>query len=420
MTSHKKNVHLLNVALYSMLRTALFALLFCSFTLHSLGLNPSLHWRKPLQVPLQCVEGFRVGLKPAFHSLSRCQGIVFDINYQNAEQDFEVFWTTFRDNYAFFKLKGVDWDATYKKYRPLVNSNTTQAELFEILRQMVEPLNDGHISISNKDKIIYKGRAKSVFREEFGNLATAQQLWKVSFGTLKKQGFAQIDSIGPIFQNESLFYFSKTPQVGFLRISRCFADAKGVAGGAKEEEKDRKTMLKLLDEVLSQLQNTEKLIIDLRANPGGHSGEWMASRFVSEKRLTHYKKIRQVGGYESFTDFQPFYISPNDGINYKKPIIILTNDKTASAAEDFVVSLYQQPNTITIGTNTAGMLSDIFEGKLSKKVSFSLSNQRYFSATKELLEEAGVPVKIPLTNTRKDIETQTDPLILRALEEAQR
>lgn len=28
------------------------------------------------------------------------------------EKDFEKFWTTFKENYAFFQLKGVDWDET--------------------------------------------------------------------------------------------------------------------------------------------------------------------------------------------------------------------------------------------------------------------------------------------------------------------
>ena len=45
------------------------------------------------------------------------------------EKDFETFWTTFKDNYAFFQLKGVNWDSTYNAYRPLVNRKTNEKEL---------------------------------------------------------------------------------------------------------------------------------------------------------------------------------------------------------------------------------------------------------------------------------------------------
>lgn len=48
------------------------------------------------------------------------------------EKDFETFWTTFKDNYAFFKLKGVDWDSTYIKFRPLVTKKTKEKELIAI------------------------------------------------------------------------------------------------------------------------------------------------------------------------------------------------------------------------------------------------------------------------------------------------
>ena len=65
------------------------------------------------------------------------------------EKDFEIFWTTFKDNYAFFKLKEINWDSTYIKYRPLVSRKTKEKELIAILGKMVEPLNDGHISLWN-------------------------------------------------------------------------------------------------------------------------------------------------------------------------------------------------------------------------------------------------------------------------------
>lgn len=329
------------------------------------------------------------------------------------EKNFEKFWTTFKDNYAFFQLKGVNWDETYKKYKPQVNSKTKETELVKIFGEMVEPLKDGHITISKGEEILYKVKKPSLFKQEFKGIEI--DLWKTSFETLKKNGFSEIKGIGPIVKDENLYYVSQNSELGFIRISRCFGNLESVFDDKKEVE-DTKLMLTLFDSILNSFVKTKGIIIDIRANGGGHGGEELASRFAIEKIITHYKATRLKGGYENITELKPIYITPNIGVKYTNPIVILTNDKTASSAEDFTISLYKQKNVTTIGTNTSGMLSDMFGTDLSKKISFTLSNQRYYSTEKTQLEDIGVPVKIEIKNTKSDIENKIDPLILKAIE----
>ncbi|WP_309607435.1 S41 family peptidase [Flavobacterium sp.] len=329
------------------------------------------------------------------------------------EKDFEKFWTTFKDNYAFFQLKGVNWDETYKKYKSQINSKTKETELVKIFGEMVEPLKDGHIIISKGEEILYKVKKPSLFKQEFKGIE--KDLWKTSFETLQKNGFSEIKGIGPIVKEENLYYVSRTSDIGFIRISRCFGNLESIFDDKKEIE-DTKLMLTLFDSVLSSFAKTKGIIIDIRANGGGHGGEELASRFVLEKILTHYKATRLKGGYENITELKPIYITPNIGVKYANPIVILTNDKTASSAEDFTISLYKQKNVTTIGTNTSGMLSDMFGADLSNKISFTLSNQRYYSIEKTQLEDIGVPVKVEIKNTKKDIQNKIDPVILKAIE----
>jgi carboxyl-terminal processing protease len=329
------------------------------------------------------------------------------------EKDFETFWTTFRDNYAFFKLKSVNWDSTYQKYRPLVSKKTKQNELVAIFGQMVEPLKDGHITISKGEEILYKSKKPSQFRQEFKGFE--KQFWHTVDTTLIKHTFQKPVGVGPVFKGEHLYYFSKSDQVGYIRITRCFANPESIFDDAKEIV-DIKLMLQLFDSLVYQVSNTNALIIDLRANGGGHGGLELASRFVSTKTLTHYKAVKKKGNYENFSQLEPQYISPNSKTLYLKHLVILTNDKTASSAEDFTISLYKQKNVTTIGTNTSGMLSDMFGAKLSNKISFTLSNQVYYSTEKEILEDKGVPVKFQIINTKKDIENIQDPLIIKAIE----
>ena len=329
------------------------------------------------------------------------------------EKDFEKFWTTFKDNYAFFKLKGVNWDSTYIKYRPLVTKKTNQKELVSIFGQMVEPLKDGHITISKGEEILYKVKKPSYFRQEFKGIE--QEFWQNVNKTLKDNQFSELKGIGPIFKDENLYYISQSVEIGYIRITRCFANPESIFDD-KKEINDTKLMLTLFDSLLTALANKKALIIDIRANGGGHGGIELASRFVKEKRLTHYKAIRQKGGYENFTQLEPNYIEPNIGVQFLSPVIILTNDKTASSAEDFTISLYQQSNITTIGTNTSGMLSDMFGTDLSSKISFTLSNQCYYSTDKKILEDIGVPVKIEVKNTKLDITNGIDQVIIKTLE----
>ena len=332
------------------------------------------------------------------------------------EKDFETFWTTFKNNYAFFQLKGINWDSSYKKFSVLVNKKTNQKELINILGQMVEPLKDGHITISKGEEILYKAKKPSYFKQEFKGIEPA--FWQTVYTTLKNNNFSPVVGIGPVFRDENLYYVSKSLTVGYIRITRCFANPESIFDDNKEIG-DTKLMLTLFDSIITTLANTKSIIIDIRANGGGHGGIELASRFTNEKIMTHYKAIRTKGNYESFTKLEPNYLTPNNGIKYLNPIIILTNDKTASSAEDFTISLYQLPSVTTIGTNTSGMLSDMFSGNISNKISFTLSNQRYYSTDYKLLEDLGVPVKIEVKNCKQDIENEIDPVIIKAIKKTE-
>lgn len=329
------------------------------------------------------------------------------------EKDFETFWTTFKDNYAFFELKGINWEDTYSKFRPLVTKKTKEKELIAVFEQMVAPLKDGHITISKGEEILYKVKKPSAFREEFKGVEN--KLWETSFLTLENNGFSKVTGIGPVFKDVPLYSAAKNASVGYIRISRCFANPESLFDDQKEKE-DVELMLTLFDSILKSFSETKAIIIDMRANGGGHGGDLLASRFASEKRITHYRSVKQKGSYQNFSTPEPIYIVPNNGVQYLNPVVILTNDKTASSAEDFTISLYQQSNIQTIGTNTSGMLSDMFGADLSNKISFTLSNQSYYSTDHKLLEDIGVPVKIEVKNTRQDIENKSDPVITKALE----
>ena len=334
------------------------------------------------------------------------------------EQLFEKFWQEFDENYALFDVKGVDWQQTYTTYRNQVNAKTSDQELIAVFKQMLDPLKDGHINIFQKDKRLYKGESKNnSFRTEFQGVE--KEFWMNVNALLQQQGFGAPQPKGALVDGSFTkavppMYVSRNNEIGYIRFTRFFNQLKGVMGSDKDELADQNELAKLVDETLSEYSTCKSLIIDLRDNGGGHSGYELAGRFISDSALVNYKSIRSNG---KFSPLKEYWVKPFSSVRFIKPIVILTSDRTASAAEDFTLSLSKFPNVTIIGTATKGMFSDTYSFELPNKMETSLSNQLYYDTKKIILEDRGVAPTVEMRNTRKDIEAKTDAVLMRAFEE---
>lgn len=144
---------------------------------------------------------------------------------------------------------------------------------------------------------------------------------------------------------------------------------------------------------LSELQNAKKIILDIRDNGGG-SGKTalnVAKYFVQNDTIYGAKNYsreiipteRAIGSFLSAQDtisgksqwgiskeeatnlykaylgskFHAFDYKPtvvHTAIKFSVPIVVLTNNNTASAAEDFLIYLYNEKNIARIGDYTNG------------------------------------------------------------------
>lgn len=333
------------------------------------------------------------------------------------EQDFEAFWKAFRDNYAFFPQKRVDWDATYRAYRGRVTAQTTDAQLTAVLKAMVEPLHDGHITLMRGDETLYKGEsARATFKKTFRPVLP--EFWRVAYQQLQAAGFAPVKASGPDFKGTRLLYTTRTKTVGYLHLTRCFAELKGVVGTEAQEKQDQQLLQKLVAQAVARLADCQTLIIDVRDNGGGHSGYELAGRFSDQRLLANYKATRQPDSYDSFTAPTPYYLTPAPGPRYTRPLVLLTSDQTASAAEDFTLALTRRAHVTQVGAATKGMLSDMLNVALPGGLQVTLSNQRYTSPEGQVLEDVGVQPAVPVEHTLADLQQQQDPVLRKALEVA--
>ncbi|HEU4470857.1 MAG TPA: S41 family peptidase [Flavisolibacter sp.] len=333
---------------------------------------------------------------------------VKDTNLSLPERSFEVFWQTFEDNYAFFSLRKIDWQAAYRDWRSKVDANISDDSLFSILSQMVGPFQDDHINIIVPGKKQFTARKPSHFMQEFPDQASRAKFWTMVDSSLVRKGFSQPVGIGPEHRGKNLFYFSRSREWAYLRIGRCFVSRETV----DSPKVDAQLAGRILDSVLTQLQGVKAILLDVRNNIGGNDefAYAIAGRFASKRTKGHSKQTR-TGGYEEFGPLENWYIEPLGKRPFNGQVIMLTNDQTASAGDVLAMIMSVLLRVTLVGDNTLGIYSDMYGFELPNGWQVSLSNQRYYDADMICYEGRGTPVDLVVRNTGQDLEKGSDPVI---------
>lgn len=169
------------------------------------------------------------------------------------------------------------------------------------------------------------------------------------------------------------------------------------------------------------MSDSKAIILDIRTNIGGNdeSAYAIAGRFTTKQILGHSKQSR-ISGTGTFTALKNWYITPATSKPYTKPLILLTNDQTASAGDVLAMIMKAIPKTTIVGASTLGIYSDMYGFELPNKWLVSLSNQKYLSSEMVCYEGKGTPVDIQVRNTRQDISTMKDPVLATALKYLQK
>jgi C-terminal processing protease CtpA/Prc len=324
---------------------------------------------------------------------------------RDPEKNFEVFWQTFNNRYPFFEVRKVEWQKQYETYRAKVTSETSDDELFDILCQMLAPLNDGHVNlvakISGDGKKHFTPEKKPRFWREFTSQQQIKQLFQTTGKTLVANGFNQPE------QTEAwILHYGRSQAFGYLRI----LELEGI---------NKQTLIAALDKLGSDFPDFDGVIIDLRDCPGGDDDIAIAiiNRFCDRRRVAFHRRTK-IGPHEDdLTSLKTWHIEPEGAVQFTGPIVLLTCDSVFSGGEAFALAIKQLPQVTIVGDHTNGIFSYELEKKLPNGWRYTLSYQKYFSADMVCYEGKGVPADIELFNTRSDIEAGgTDPLITRALE----
>jgi hypothetical protein len=320
------------------------------------------------------------------------------------EKNFEVLWRTFRNRYPFFELRNVDWNKQYETYRPRITSATSDEELFDVLRRMLDPLDDGHVELQAKLSGHRKLRSFTAektpaFHREFSS-RELKQLFKTTEKTLIGHGFGK-----PARTAAWMLRYCRSATFGYLRILEL-------------EDVRMRAVSEALDTIARDFDALKGFIIDIRDNPGGEDSIAMAiiNRFCDRKRVAFRRKTKIGPGKAAFTPVKTWYLRPQGDVQFRRPIVLLSNDSVFSGGEAFALAIRQLPYVTIVGDHTNGIFSYQLEKSLPNGWKYCLSYQVYLSADFVCYEGRGVPADVELLNKKADIATGVDPLITRALE----
>jgi len=322
------------------------------------------------------------------------------------ENNFEVFARTWSEQYGFFDLKGLDWDAVVASNRPKVHSGTTPEELFDVLAAMIEPLEDAYSGILAPDlDRTYRG-----FRNGPNRLTDAQQARALE---IVETNYLE----GPIrnFCNEQVQFGMFAGSIGYLRITSF-----GGYGTDNTFQSGLTALEEALDTIFADSGSLRGLIIDVRLNTGGADpyGLEIVSRLAEAEYEAYAKQARLDPEDASlWTDLQPSVITPSQRPGFRGPVVELIGLHTISAGETFTQALLgRTPVVVRVGESTQGVFSDTLGRELPIGWRFWLANERFVTDGKTY-DGPGIPphFEVPVFS-ESDLAAGTDGAIERALE----
>jgi C-terminal processing protease CtpA/Prc len=234
----------------------------------------------------------------------------------------------------------------------------SDAELFDIMGEMLKELRDGHVNLVSVYGTSYYWDWKLNHPINFSDSIQRNYLdndFRLTNGIKYKElpdsiGYIYVESFGSDFSNSNLTI------------------------------------------MLNNLKNCKGIVLDIRQNGGGMltAAEKLASVFTDER--IHYGYIRHKTG-KGHNDFSEMYeqrLKATSRIRWQKPVVVLTNRGVYSAANEFTKYM-KALGAIIVGDHTGGGAGMPFTSELPNGWLIRFSACPTFDINKQCVEEGIAP-----------------------------
>ena len=240
--------------------------------------------------------------------------------------NFEALWKIIDEHYCFLDYKaeaiGLDWDEVHTTYRQRISNDMTNAQLQEVLTDMLAELRDGHVNLYTAADV---SRYWSWYEDYPKNLDI--ELRDQYLGTDYKIA-------------AGIKYRIFDDNIGYLLYEDFSV---GVGEGN-------------LDDVMYYLRTCNGLIIDVRGNSGCMLtyAERLSQRLTNKRILVGYSSYKSGKGHSDFSQPKAEYLNPSTGVRWQKPVVILTNRECYSATNIFIRNAHACEGVTLLGDQSGG------------------------------------------------------------------
>ncbi len=171
-----------------------------------------------------------------------------------------------------------------------------------------------------------------------------------------------------------------------------------------------------MDTIKALIKSKKAVIIDIRNYPISDYFYNIFDIFLPEPKAINqslYITIKNPGYFR-------WQLSPKIGTTNKFPysgkVVILTDERSQSQGEYSVMCLQTIPNSVTVGSQTAGADGVVTTISMGGKLSLSYSGYGIFYPDKTPTQRRGVKIDIEATKTAESITNNRDFALQKALE----
>ena len=313
-----------------------------------------------------------------------------DVEVNMRRGNFEMLWRVLDEHYCFFDYKsreyGLDWNEVHDRYAEKITDTMRVDSLFDLMADMTRELRDGHVNLSSAMDYARYGAWFDDYPTNYSD-----SLERLTLGRATDYRMTGV-----------LKYKILCDSIGYVRCPT-------FDGGLGEGN---------MAAMFNQLRNCVALIVDVRNNGGGslETASTFVSAFLKEKTRVGYMLHKTGKGHGEFSSPQPIEIEPCALVRWLRPVIVLTNRRSYSATNAFVMYMQAiKPRMITIGDKTGGGSGMPFSSELPLgwRIRFSASPMLDLNMNHT---EFGIMPDIKVDITPEDYENGIDTILQKALD----
>ncbi|WP_215395868.1 serine hydrolase [Rheinheimera oceanensis] len=336
-------------------------------------------------------QAFEVQLKRINRLPDKCRNPVAPT--QSPMQNFELFWHTINDLYAFLPERQIDWQQRYQQYAPMISEQLTDDVLFTIFAQMLTGFNDSHTTLSakiNGEQVDYSAAPANAIADYAvaTELSTEELLSEMRNKALELMQLYAGKALTQADTEQPLWWAKSDNNVGYILLGALG----GFAAGESDVAGDYNLATAAFQAMMADLAGTDAIIIDNRFNEGGYDdiGSELVRYFLTQPQTVLQK---QANNRLATTDLVSLKLTPA-AMTYSKPVLLINSKLSVSAAETFSIMMKSLPQVTLLGEASNGALSDMLQITLPNGWLLTLSNERYLDMQGNSYEVTGIPADI--------------------------